>query len=94
MKCTHRTELVGKDSLKMFDGLAERIGLGTVGRFVLGTQATAQRVQAPAQAVQQMIKGLQGKRQAQRLDRRFNASLCQQLAEQFPEQRRPDRVTG
>jgi len=94
LKCTHRTELIGKDSLKMFDGLAERIGLGTVGRFVLATQATAQRVQPPVQAVQQMIKGLQSKRQAQRLDRRFDASLGQQLAEQFPEQRCPDRVTG
>jgi len=81
LKFSHRTELVGKDSLKMFDGLAERIGLGTLGGSVLAAQAAPQRIQPSAQPVHQMIKGLQSKRQAERLGGRFDARLCQQLAE-------------
>jgi len=81
LKFTHRTELVGKDSLKMFDGLAERIGLGTVGCSVLAAQAAPQRIEPSAQPVHQMIKGLQSKRQAERLGGRFDARLAQQLAE-------------
>jgi hypothetical protein len=48
---------------------------------VLAAQAAPQRIQPSAQPVQQMIKGLQSKRQAERLGDRFDASLCQQLTE-------------
>jgi len=81
LKFRHRTELVREDSLKVFDGLAERIGLGTLGCSVLAAQAAPQRIQPSAQPVHQMIKGLQSKRQAERLGGRFDASRCQQLTE-------------
>jgi len=51
LKFRRRTELIGKDSLKVFDGLAEWIGLRTRGRFALATQATPRRIQPAAQAV-------------------------------------------
>ena len=81
LKFRHRTELAGKDSPKMFDGLVQRIGLGTLGCSVLSAQAAPQCIQPSAQPVPQMIKGLQSKRQAKGLGRRFDARLCQQLTE-------------
>jgi hypothetical protein len=65
----------------MFDGLAQRIGLGTLGRSMLAAQAAPQCIEPSAQPVHQMIQGLQSKRQAERLGGRFDASLCQQLIE-------------
>src|SRR5881396_2151150 len=61
LKFNHRTALVGKDSLKVFYGLADRIGLGTFGCSVLAAQAAPHRVQPSAQPVHQMVKGLQSK---------------------------------
>ena len=67
----------------MFDGVAERIGLGTGRRFVPAREPGAQVGQPPAQPLQEVINRFEGKRQAQSLGGGFDTGLGQQLNQEL-----------
>lgn len=76
---------LGKEAAQMFDRLEERIGLRTGRGWLLPAKPRAHCRQAPSQPVQQMVKGLQRKRQRQRLDCCFDGTTGQQANEQPPQ---------
>jgi hypothetical protein len=51
LKFAHRAERVSEDTLKMLNGLQQRIGLGTIGCFSASAQAGPKPIGAPAQAL-------------------------------------------
>jgi hypothetical protein len=92
LKLADQTEALGKNSLEMFDGLQERIGLGTVRRFLPAAQSTTKRVEPLAQPLQQVINRFQGKRQAQRLGGGFDTGIGHKLDQKLAQQRSADGV--
>jgi hypothetical protein len=92
LKIADQIRTAREDRLEMFDGVAERIGLGTGRGFLLGREPGAQVGQPMAQPLQEVINRFQGKRQAQPLDGGFNAGVGQQLDQEFAQQHGADSV--
>ena len=76
----------------MFHRLEERIGLRTGRGWLLPAEHRAHCRQPPSQPMEQMVKGLQRKRQGQRLDRGFDGTTGQQAIEQPPLPWPPHRI--
>ena len=78
----------------MLDRLQQRIDLGTLRRRLSATEPATHHVQALAQPVEHMIKRLQAKGRRQPPGRGLERSAGQALAQQVPEHRGRQTVTG
>jgi hypothetical protein len=86
--------IAGEEGLKVFNGLQERIGLGTFGRRLAAAQQAAKRVEAAAQALAEVVKSFQGEGQAQGMGGAFERGAGQQGNQEFAQQRGGERVAG
>lgn len=77
LKIRRRTPATGKDDLKMFHGLQQRISVRTAGRRMLTAESCPQQIQSVTQTAPQPIYRFQRKGQPQFFDRSLEGKARQ-----------------
>jgi hypothetical protein len=94
LKIGHRTGVSPKEAAQVLNALQQGVCLQAGGRLLLQAQDRAQPGQLPPQAVQQVIEGLLGKGQPQRLESSLDGTALQQPPQPGPQRRCPHGVAG
>lgn len=92
LKLSERTIGFGKESLKMLEGLKQRIGMGAGGWSLLSPKQGSQTIQLAQENSPHAEESFQGKRQSQFFGRRFQRKTGKYLEKPGPQASRGQSV--